>query len=112
MMNFGLVVSFRNSSHHELSYSELYRSHLDLCVAAEELGFDTVWLTEHHFVDDGYPPDLMTLADYVAGRIQPDIDETFSLENIRAAHEKMEAGKAKGKIILTMGGTPDALAPE
>ena len=29
---------------------------------ADTLGYDTVWLTEHHFAEDGYSPSLMTLA--------------------------------------------------
>jgi probable F420-dependent oxidoreductase len=67
-MNFGLLMSFRNSSRNELSYSELYRKHVDLCVEAEDLGFDTIWLTEHHMVDDGYSPNMMTLAAAIAAR--------------------------------------------
>src|SRR5579884_3980976 len=50
-VNFGLLMSFRNSSRNELSFSELYRRHVDLCVEAEDLGFDTIWLTEHHFAE-------------------------------------------------------------
>lgn len=55
-MNFGLLMSFRNSSRRELSYSELYRKHVDLCVDAEELGFDTIWLTEHHLLTTAIRP--------------------------------------------------------
>jgi probable F420-dependent oxidoreductase len=67
-VNFGLLMSFRNSSRNELSYSELYRRHVDLCVEAEELGFDTIWLTEHHFVEDGYSPSMIPLAAAIASR--------------------------------------------
>jgi len=61
-------MSFRNSSRNELSYSELYRRHVDLCVEAEDLGFDSIWLTEHHFVEDGYSPSMMPLAAAIATR--------------------------------------------
>jgi alkanesulfonate monooxygenase SsuD/methylene tetrahydromethanopterin reductase-like flavin-dependent oxidoreductase (luciferase family) len=61
-------MSFRNSSRNELSYSELYRRHVDLCVEAEDLGFDTIWLTEHHFVEDGYSPSMLPLAAAIAAR--------------------------------------------
>jgi alkanesulfonate monooxygenase SsuD/methylene tetrahydromethanopterin reductase-like flavin-dependent oxidoreductase (luciferase family) len=67
-VNFGLLMSFRNSSRNELSYSELYRRHVDLCVEAEDLGFDTIWLTEHHFVEDGYSPSMLPLAAAIAAR--------------------------------------------
>ena len=78
-MNFGLLMSFRNSSRNELSYSELYRKHVDLCVEAEELGFDTIWLTEHHFVDDGYSPTMMPLAAAIAARTKKIRIGTFVL---------------------------------
>lgn len=35
------------------------------------------------------------------GLLQPLIDSTFSLEEVAKAHELMESGKAKGKIVLT-----------
>jgi probable F420-dependent oxidoreductase len=78
-MNFGLLMSFRNSSRKESSYSELYRRHVDLCVEAEELGFDTIWLTEHHFVDDGYSPTMMPLAAAIAARTKKIRIGTFVL---------------------------------
>ena len=78
-MNFGLLMSFRNSSRNELSYSELYRKHVDLAVEAEDMGFDTIWLTEHHMVDDGYSPNMMTLAAAIATRTKKIRIGTFVL---------------------------------
>ena len=55
-VNFGLWYDFRNPAGANGSYEEFYRGALDQIVRAEELGFDSVWLTEHHFCEDGYTP--------------------------------------------------------
>ena len=38
-----------------------------------------------------------------SGRAKPVIDEVFALEEIRAAHERMEAAEQFGKIVLRIG---------
>jgi len=67
-MNFGIALMFRNPLPTKTPFTEIYRKHLDLAVEAEALGYDTVWLTEHHFVDDGYSPSLLPIAAAIAGR--------------------------------------------
>jgi len=37
-----------------------------------------------------------------AGHIKPDIDSVFDLENIREAHQRLESGRACGKIVINM----------
>ena len=45
--------------------------------------------------------DLRLLADWVvAGCLRPVIDSTFSLDDIRAAHERSETERAVGKIVV------------
>ncbi len=67
-LKFGILWSFRNPAFARVPWSTLYRSHLDLCVESEALGYDNIWLTEHHFVDDGYSPSLFPIAGALAAR--------------------------------------------
>jgi alkanesulfonate monooxygenase SsuD/methylene tetrahydromethanopterin reductase-like flavin-dependent oxidoreductase (luciferase family) len=48
------------------SDTELYAEIVERCVTAERAGFDSVWVSEHHFVDDGYMPSLLVTAAAVA----------------------------------------------
>ena len=67
-MKFGLMYDFRNPEQWRRSYPDLYRATLDQIVRVDELGYDNVWLTEHHFVDDGYNPSVLTAATAIAAR--------------------------------------------
>lgn len=50
------------------STGELYREAILLAREAERLGFDSVWLSEHHFFADGYTPSPLVQAAAVAAR--------------------------------------------
>jgi alkanesulfonate monooxygenase SsuD/methylene tetrahydromethanopterin reductase-like flavin-dependent oxidoreductase (luciferase family) len=67
-LNFGILWPFRNPAPNRTPWDEFYRSHLDLIANSERMGFDHAWLTEHHFVDDGYSPSLMPIGAAVAAR--------------------------------------------
>jgi alkanesulfonate monooxygenase SsuD/methylene tetrahydromethanopterin reductase-like flavin-dependent oxidoreductase (luciferase family) len=49
---------------------ELYRDHLEESVLAEELGFDNVWASEHHFSEDAWNPSPITFLAAVAARTE------------------------------------------
>jgi len=49
---------------------ELYRDALDLVEMAERVGFDSTWVTEHHFWDDGYMPSLLIFCTAIAARTE------------------------------------------
>ena len=67
-MRFGFMEDFRNPVKWRRPFPAFYRQILDQIKRGEELGYDNVWLTEHHFTEDGYNPSLMTTAAAVAMR--------------------------------------------
>ena len=67
-MRFGLVYDFRNPMQWRKPWPEVYQALLDQIVFAEELGYDSIWLTEHHFVEDGYTPSPVPLMAAIAAR--------------------------------------------
>jgi alkanesulfonate monooxygenase SsuD/methylene tetrahydromethanopterin reductase-like flavin-dependent oxidoreductase (luciferase family) len=69
-MKFGMMQDFRNPRQWRRPFPQLYHALLQQIVRAEELGYDNVWLTEHHFTDDGYNPSLLPTAAAIATRTQ------------------------------------------
>jgi alkanesulfonate monooxygenase SsuD/methylene tetrahydromethanopterin reductase-like flavin-dependent oxidoreductase (luciferase family) len=49
------------------TYTEEYQEAVELVELAEEEGFDSAWVSEHHFSDDGYLPSLLPLLAAFAG---------------------------------------------
>jgi len=47
---------------------DLYKDHLEEAVLAEELGFNNVWASEHHFAEDAWNPSPVTFLAAVAAR--------------------------------------------
>ncbi len=52
------------------SHAELYADTLDLVARADALGFDSVWLAEHHAAADGYNPALLPMLAAFAARTE------------------------------------------
>ncbi len=61
-IRFGLWYDFRNPLQWRQSADQLYGGILDQIAWAESQGFDDVWLSEHHFIEDGYLPSIMPMA--------------------------------------------------
>ncbi|MCH8813570.1 MAG: LLM class flavin-dependent oxidoreductase [Chloroflexi bacterium] len=54
----------------ERDHSQLYREAIEQVEYAERLGFDSVWLGEHHFTNYGICPSILTFASYIAARTE------------------------------------------
>lgn len=71
MTTFGLgMISAQRHPTDRRTNGQIYHDVLDLAAEAERRGFDAVWLSEHHFVDDGYMPSLLPVAAAIAARTQ------------------------------------------
>lgn len=69
-LKFGLWYSLRNPQAWHRPDQEIYAETLDQIAWAETIGYDDVWLTEHHFCEDGHAPSILPLAAAVAVRTQ------------------------------------------
>jgi alkanesulfonate monooxygenase SsuD/methylene tetrahydromethanopterin reductase-like flavin-dependent oxidoreductase (luciferase family) len=67
-MRIGIYLDLRNPPEWRRPWIDFYRGSLDLVVEAERLGCDSIWLSEHHFFEDGYLPQPLTFAAAVAAR--------------------------------------------
>ncbi|HTO08723.1 MAG TPA: LLM class flavin-dependent oxidoreductase, partial [Myxococcota bacterium] len=67
-LRFGVAYDFRNPPDSGIPNPLLYAQTLEQVALADQLGFDLVWLTEHHFVDDGYLPSFTAVAGAFAAR--------------------------------------------
>lgn len=69
-IRFGVIYDFRKVPGSQLAMPDLYAQTLDQAERVDELGFHHIWLTEHHFVDDGYLPSPLTVSGALAARTQ------------------------------------------
>jgi alkanesulfonate monooxygenase SsuD/methylene tetrahydromethanopterin reductase-like flavin-dependent oxidoreductase (luciferase family) len=69
-LSLSTVVGFQNPAPWRRSWAEVYESSLAFAALSERLGLDRVWLTEHHFADDGYCPSLLPAAAAIAARTE------------------------------------------
>jgi len=67
-LHFGLWYDFRNPPRWRQDPARLYAGILSQIERAEALGWDDVWLSEHHFIEDGYTPSMLPLACAIAAR--------------------------------------------
>ena len=65
-IHLGLAYDFRNPPSSGLTNPSLYTRLLSQIKLADTLGYHSIWLTEHHFVEDGYMPSFVGAAAAIA----------------------------------------------
>src|SRR5215211_4639645 len=88
-MEFGVLYDMRNPPSSGIGRADIYRETFEHIEAIEGLGFDTVWLTEHHFIDDEYLPSVLPMAAAVVdiisnGRFRLGVGLGYKLEEFEA----------------------------
>ena len=69
-MKFGIWHDFRNPPRWHRPYAQLYAENLEQIAWAEQLGYESVWLSEHHVTDEGYLPSVFPMLAAVAARTE------------------------------------------
>jgi alkanesulfonate monooxygenase SsuD/methylene tetrahydromethanopterin reductase-like flavin-dependent oxidoreductase (luciferase family) len=68
-VRFGYLFDFRNPEQWRRPWHEHYAEHLEFISWTETIGFEGVWLAEHHgVVEDGYNPSPLMMAQAIAVR--------------------------------------------
>ncbi len=68
MTRFGILLTFQSPPSSGVAVADAYADALSQAALAEELGFDSVWVTEHHFQDDAYLPAPLIACAAIAAR--------------------------------------------
>ncbi len=69
-LRFGVMYDCRYVPGGPVSMAQVYGATIEQAVLADQLGFDHVWFTEHHFLEDGYLPAFQPLAGAIAARTE------------------------------------------
>ena len=104
-LRFGLWYDFRNPPQWRQDPTRLYESIIAQAARAEVLGWDDVWLSEHHFIEDGYTPSMLPLAAAIAARTQKIRIGTSVL--LLPLHDPLRVAEDSATIDIVSGGRFD-----
>jgi probable F420-dependent oxidoreductase len=104
-MDFGLLLAFRNPKTWARPFTDLYRAHIDQAVLAEELGYDHIWTTEHHFAEDAWSPGLLPILSAIATRTTRIRLGTFII--ILPLHHPVRVAEDAATVDIISGGRLD-----
>ncbi len=84
------------------SYEEVYEESIELAKLAEKNGFDTIWVSEHHFFDDGYSPSVLPLSAALARETETiDIGTSIALAPL---YDPIRLAEDAATVDLLSGG--------
>jgi alkanesulfonate monooxygenase SsuD/methylene tetrahydromethanopterin reductase-like flavin-dependent oxidoreductase (luciferase family) len=91
------------------THAELYAACLEQCAWADERGFESVVLSEHHGVEDGYLPSPLVMAGAVAGRTRRALISISALlvplhDPVRLAEDIAVLDLASGGRVVIVAG--------
>lgn len=104
-VNFGLWYDFRNPTPWQQDFETFYKERLQQISQAEAQGFDSVWLTEHHFCEDGYTPSPLVLAGAIGARTERMRIGTNLM--LLPLHDPVRMAEDSATLSLTTGGRFD-----
>ncbi|CAB4856712.1 unannotated protein [freshwater metagenome] len=104
-VRFGLWYDFRNPGLWPRKFEPFYRDTLDQIAWAEELGYGCVWLTEHHFAEDGYTPSPLVLGGAIAARTKEMRISTSLM--LLPLHDPIRLAEDAATLSLLSGGRFD-----
>ena len=104
-INYGLWYDFRNPTQWRQPFETFYAERLQQIAEAEDLGFSSCWLTEHHFCEDGYTPSPLVLAGAIGARTR-----TMQLGTnlmLLPLHDPVRVAEDAATLSLVTGGRFD-----
>lgn len=104
-MKFGASMMIRNPQPWRRPIHEVYQNFFKLCVLAEELGFDHIWTSEHHFLEDGWTPSQLPVLAAIAARTHRVRIGTFVL--LLPFHHPIRVAEDASTVDIVSGGRFD-----